>query len=158
MHLQILKLCLTHSQTQTDRAAAENRASSPSNVDHSFRPCVTNTTVPSFFWAVTHFRPGTIEVTFQRLKELAWGQGRAAASKAGAGSGKLWEESDSMFQGRDRVSITVIAPDALCMTTFHMVFSFFCYLFTLAMPRGLKDLSSQTRDWTHGPCNESMES
>lgn len=95
---------------------------------------------------MTHFRPGTIKVTFKRLKEPAWGQWRAAASKAREGSEKLWEESDSVFQGRAHTSITVIAPDALCMTTFHIVFSFQIIFLILAMPRGLKDLSSQTRD------------
>lgn len=77
---------------------------------------------------MTHFRPGTIEVTFQRLKELAWGQGRAAASKAGAGSGKLWEESDSVFQGRDHISITAIAPDR----TVHDYLSHGIFLFLLS--------------------------
>lgn len=77
-----------------------------------------------------------------------------ASSKARAGSEKLWKESDSVFQGRDHISITVIAPDALCMTTFHMVFSFLFYLFNFGHAAGLE--GSQSPDQALNPGHDSQ--
>lgn len=84
-------------------------------------PATVNTTFP-FFGIMTHIRPGAVKVTFKRLKEPARSQGRMASSKARPGSKKLWKESDDgVFQDRARIWIRVTAPEALYVTTFHVV-------------------------------------
>ena len=59
-----------------------------------------------------------------------------------------------MFQGKDHISITVIAPDALCMTTSHMVFSLLFYLFNFGHAAGLE--GSQSPDQALNPGHDKV--
>jgi hypothetical protein len=77
---------------------------------------------------MTHISPGAAKVTFKRLKsklreKATFNQWQMASTKPRLESKKVWKEFNNVFQGRDHISITVTAPEALRLCTFHIGFT-----------------------------------
>lgn len=60
---------------------------------------------------MTHVSPGTAKVTFKMLKSRDGKKATLSQWKT-ASTKKLWKEFSTVFQGRDHILVTVIAPEA----------------------------------------------